>query len=82
MVQSAGGARFLFEPAKPVGITADVFVQNFDGYFAAEPGVAGTVHLPHPSGAQRREDFVRSQKGACGKLHARLVGDQYNGFKG
>ena len=80
MVQSAGGARFLFEPAKPVGIPAEVFMQNFDGYFAGEPGVARAVDLSHPSGAEGREDLVRSQESACRKFH--VAGDQYNEFRG
>jgi hypothetical protein len=32
--------------------------QNLDRYFAVELGVAPPIHLAHPAGPQRANDFV------------------------
>src|SRR5438552_3079743 len=38
--------------------------KDFDRYAAIEPRVARLPHLTHAAGAERREDFVRSEAGA------------------
>ncbi len=46
------------------GIGRQIGGQDFDGYIALESSVAGAIHLTHPAGAERGEDFVRSELGA------------------
>src|ERR1035441_7965828 len=71
MIQRRDRARFLLEAPQPVGITRKRLRQNFDGYLAVEARVAGTIHLSHAAGAQRRLNFIRPEFGTRGEGHER-----------
>ncbi len=61
MVQRRGGAGLLFEAREAVSIVGDPGRQNLDRDLASELRVPGLPDLSHASGAERREDFVRTQ---------------------
>lgn len=64
VVERSRGARFLLEAAQPVGVRGDVRAQHLDRHLAAEPIVACTVDLAHPTGAQRPEHRIGTELGA------------------
>ena len=41
------------------------------GYYAVEARIEGAIHLTHTSGAEEREDLVRSETGAGSEGHYR-----------
>ena len=43
--------------------------ENFDCDLAADAGVAGLVHFPHAAGADRRQDFIRTEPCAGVERH-------------
>ena len=65
-------SRFAFEPLTPDRIFGVGGRQDLDGDGPLETRVPCRVHLAHPSGAERREDFVRAQALADG--HTRQLG--------
>ena len=64
---------FPHEPAQCLRILRKVFGQDLDGDIALQPGIPRTVHLPHPTRAKGREDFIRSQAGSGSKCHGGVV---------
>ncbi len=42
-------------------IRCDVWREDLDGDGATEPGIPGSIDLPHPAGSQSRLDLVRSE---------------------
>ena len=59
----------MLEALEAVGIAGDRVRQDLDGHLAAQPGIAGAVDLPHPTGSQRRQDLVRPEAGSRRKGH-------------
>ena len=57
MVEGGGGAGFLDEAQTAVGVGDLVGAQDFDGDFAVELGVAGTVDDAHPTLSEFVEEF-------------------------
>lgn len=55
------------ESRESFGVRRGRIGQNLDGYLAAERGVGGPPHLPHPALANRRGDFVDADAGAGGE---------------
>ena len=45
--------------------------EDFEGDVASEASVAGAIDFTHPAGAERRDDFVRSEFGSRLQTHAR-----------
>ena len=52
------------EAAQSIGVRGQRARQNLDGDVATELGVAGSIHLAHPAGANRRGDLVGSDASA------------------
>ncbi len=74
MVQGRCGARFLLEPAKPVGVRGHLLTQDFDGDISTELEIPGLVHFAHAAGAQLGEDFVVAEASARLEGHGQFVG--------
>jgi hypothetical protein len=64
---------FAFEPRERGPILGELRRQHLDRNLAVELGIARAVDLAHAPGAQRREDFIRSQPGSLDKRHARII---------
>src|SRR5581483_1065283 len=64
-----GGAGFQGKTMLRVGVKRPIGVEHFDGDVAFQTGVAGTVHLAHSSGAQKRHYPVRPQIAARVQSH-------------
>ena len=64
MVQSRGGACFLLESPKPMGVRGHLLGQDFDSDFATEFEVFGLVHFAHTAAPQVGEDFVVAEASA------------------
>ena len=72
MVERRKQPRFPLE-ADPVFFTFQgLFRQDLDRDLAAETRVPRPVNLPHPSRAEGRKDFVRTEAGSGRKSHGRL----------
>ena len=48
----------------------ELFVGNLEGYVAAHARIMGPIYLSHSSGADRFQDFIRSQFVAWGCAHS------------
>src|SRR5262249_2315643 len=69
VIERAGSARFLLEPAEAVCGFRESGRQDFHGHFASQPRVVGAIDLAHASGAEGRHDFVRSETRSGGQAH-------------
>ena len=58
VVKGRGGFGFLLETLPPQSIGGYVRAKDLDGGIATESGVFRTVELPHPAGADRRDDLI------------------------
>ena len=58
MIERGGRARFLLEPAQPIGVTGERRRQDLDGDVAAEPRVARAIDLAHAARTDGVDDFV------------------------
>ena len=54
-------AGFAIEPLTELRIRGQLFGQDLDRDGAVEASVASLVHLPHPTGAEKGEDFVGAE---------------------
>jgi 3-deoxy-7-phosphoheptulonate synthase len=70
MVEDAGRARFLFEPADAVRVEAGAREQDLQGDVAPEARVSGTVDFTHSPLPEERVHLVRSDAGAACERHA------------
>ena len=61
MIQCAGGTRFLEEPAAALGIRGHCGGQDLQRDIAVDPRIVSEINLAHSAGAQRRDDFVRTE---------------------
>jgi hypothetical protein len=61
MAQACKRTRFVLEALAPGRVVGDVPRQHLDGHRSAEPRVGRTIHLTHPAGTDRRDDFIRSE---------------------
>src|SRR6266498_1392322 len=57
--------RLPLEPLPSLSAFGQMPRQDFDRDRAFQTRVSRLVYLPHPSGSERREDFVRSETAAC-----------------
>ena len=67
MVEHAGRARFLLEPAQRVGVGGEIAREHFDGHVALQARVLRAVHLAHAARADGHENFVRTEQRARSK---------------
>ncbi len=49
VLDRSGGARLVLEQPEPLGVARRLEIEELDRDFAAEAGVARTVHLGHPA---------------------------------
>ena len=61
--------RLGLEAGERVGVIGEVLGQDLDRHVALEAGIAGAVDLPHPAGAERRDDLVRAEAVAGREAH-------------
>jgi hypothetical protein len=52
MIQRGDGARLLLESPRSVRIRGEAVRKNLDRHIAAEPCIAGAIHLPHATRAE------------------------------
>ena len=69
MIQAAGRARFLLEPALAIGIARERRRQNLDRDLALQLRVAGAIDLPHAAGAEPAEDLESADSITRGQAH-------------
>ena len=53
------------EASQGIGICGERLWQNLDRHVAIELGVPRPVDLPHAARAERRQDLVGAETGAC-----------------
>ena len=73
MVERGDGARFDLESVTSVGPPVRLRRKHLHGDDAIEACVARLVDLPHPPGANQRQDFVRAESGAAWQRHVKLA---------
>ena len=61
MVQRGGRARFLLEALHAIRVGGDGRGEDLEGDFTIQPRIARAKHFAHPAGANRAEDFVRTE---------------------
>ena len=65
------------------GIRGQIGGQNLDGYVALQPRIAGAIHLAHATGAERRDNFVRTEFSPRREPHGlRAIIDGRAGWRG
>ena len=72
MVQRGDGPRLALEARARIGIAGDVTRQDLDRDRAIEPRIAGFVDLTHAAGAERADDFIRTEPDSGVEGHACL----------
>ena len=69
MVESGNALRLTLEAFPKHRIDSQRRRQDFDRDDTLESRVARLVDLAHPTGAERRQDFIRSESGSGGERH-------------
>src|SRR5260370_30926117 len=69
MVERRDGLRLAFEAHAGIAAPGQARGQDLDRDRAVEPRVPGLVDLPHPAGADRRDDLVGAETGAGLEFH-------------
>ena len=72
MVQRGDRTRLALEASPRIGVAGDFTREDFDGNRAIETSIVGFVDLAHAAGAQRADDFIRTEPNAGVEGHARL----------
>ena len=70
MVERRDRAGLALEACPQIGIAANVTRQDLDRDRTVQPRVAGFVDLAHPAGAERADDFIRTEPCARVEGHA------------
>jgi hypothetical protein len=65
--------RFTAEPDHSIPVAGDAVRKNLECNVPSEVRIAGTIDLPRSSGAERREDLVRTESNTRGHAHAKLI---------
>ena len=60
LAPEAGASFFILE---------EFFRQHLERHRPVDAGIPRPIHLPHPAGAERRDDFVRSETSSGGQRH-------------
>ena len=71
VVQRGNRPRLALEARPRIGVAGDVTREDVGGNRAIETGIAGFVDLAHAAGAERADDFIRTEPDAGGEGHAR-----------
>jgi hypothetical protein len=64
MVQGCQQLRLPMESGYTIGVVSKIFGQDFQCDFAAQPGIAGAVHLPHSARADHSGNLVMTEPGS------------------
>ena len=64
MIERRQHARFLAETRQPIGVIRKGRRQDLDRDITTQAGIVRAIDLAHPTGAERRDDFVRSKASA------------------
>jgi hypothetical protein len=72
MVQRGDRTRLSLEASSRIGVAGDFTREDFDGNRAVETSIAGLVDFAHAAGAERADDFIRTDPDAGVEGHARL----------
>ena len=75
MVQRRQHPRLAFEARKPIRVRQEVVGHDLDGDIAAQLRVVGTIHVAHSTGAEERENFVRTDLPARQRRAVRISQD-------
>ena len=73
VAQRSNRVGLLLEPPQPLWVGRELPRQHLDRDVAAEPRVAGAVHLAHPTSPNRGHDLVRAKANAGFQLRGRLL---------
>jgi hypothetical protein len=73
MVQGREDLRLALEPRQPLRVFGHCLGQDLDRDVSPELAVARAIHLPHPAGPQRSENFVRPEFRAGTQRHNRCL---------
>ena len=68
MRQRGNGARLLLEP-RPLRTAPAASEMTLIATSRPRRGSQGAIDLAHPAGAERRDDFIRSEKASSSKGH-------------
>ncbi len=69
MRERGDGARLALEARVRRCVGGEPFRKNLDRHFAVQPRVARPVNLAHPSRADQREHFIRTEAVALAECH-------------
>ena len=69
VVERRDGAGLSLKAREPIRIAGQIGRQDLERDIAAEPRIAGAIHLAHPAGAQQRDDFKRTEAGPRRECH-------------
>ena len=72
MVERGDRPRLALETRPQIGVAGGFTREDFDGNRAIETSVVGFVDLAHAAGAQRADDFIRTEPDSGVEGHARL----------
>jgi len=69
MIERGQQLRFAREPRDAVGVVAKSLRQDFDRHLAAQTRIMRAIDLPHSSGTEHGDDFVRTELEAGSEGH-------------
>ena len=69
VIQRSRRARFLLEPTQSLGIAGEGGRQDLDRHVTPQTGIARSIHLAHPAGADERDNFVDAEPHAGNQRH-------------
>jgi hypothetical protein len=69
VIEGGDGAGFAIEAFETAGDAGDFRRQHLQRDVASQPQVARAIHLAHPAGAQRVDDFVPTESAPRGQWH-------------
>ena len=73
MIERRRGLRLLAKSRYAVGIARELGRQDFDRDVTVKPRITCTIHFPHPTGAGRRNYFVRTDLSAIPQTHGAII---------
>jgi len=74
MVEGREDSRLPLEPRHALRVCHEGRWQRLQGDVPAQNHIVGPIHLPHPAGAERRDDFIGAETCASGQGHALASG--------
>ena len=75
VIQGREGPRFALEARQALRILREGLGQHLDRHFPPQTRIGSAIHLAHSAGAERRDNFIRSE--ACAWRQRHGVGGLY-----